>query len=58
MITRNKADQIKVVLDYLTHRMSVMSDADTKRVREILEGGEITLSDVVEWYIDYVLRSV
>lgn len=57
MSNRTKADQIKVVLNYLAHRMSVMSNADTRRVREILEGGEITLSDVVEWYIDYVLRS-
>lgn len=57
MSSRTKADQIKVVLDYLNHRMSVMSDADTRRVRQILEGGDITLSDVVEWYIDYVLRT-
>ena len=53
----DKKEQITTVLDYLNHRMSVMNQSETDKVKKILENDDITLKEVVEWYIDYVWRS-
>ena len=53
----DKKEQITTVLDYLNHRMSVMNQSETDKVKKILEDDDITLKEVVEWYIDYVWRS-
>lgn len=37
--------------------MSVMNQVETDKVKKILEDDDITLKEVVEWYIDYVWRS-
>jgi len=37
--------------------MSVMNQIETDKVKKILEDDDITLKEVVEWYIDYVWRS-
>ena len=37
--------------------MSVMNQSETDKVKKILEDDDITLKEVVEWYIDYVWRS-
>ena len=34
-----------------------MSKNQTEKVKNILEDDDITLQEVVEWYIDYVWRS-
>ena len=54
---KEKEDQIREVLSYLNSRLSVMSKPQTEKVRAIIEGGNVTLKDVVEWYIEAVLRS-
>ena len=51
---RDKKEKITTVLDYLNHRMSVMNQIETDKVKKILEDDDITLKEVVEWYIDYV----
>ena len=50
----DKEEKITTVLDYLKHRMSVMNHVETDKVKKILEDYDITLKEVVEWYIDYV----
>ena len=50
----DKKEKITTVLDYLNHRMSVMNQVETDKVKKILEDDDITLKEVVEWYIDYV----
>lgn len=50
----NKEEKIKTILNYLTRKISVMNNAETKQVREILKDDDISLQEVVEWYIDYV----
>lgn len=52
-----KAQKIRAVLSYLNSKISVMSTAETNKVKEIVDAGDITLKEVVEWYIEYVLRS-
>jgi len=34
-----------------------MSKTQTEKVMKICENDDITLKEVIEWYIDYVLRS-
>ncbi len=34
-----------------------MNQIETDKVKKILEDDDITLKEVVEWYIDYVWRS-
>ena len=34
-----------------------MSQTQTEKVKKILEDADITLQEVVEWYIDYIWRS-
>ena len=53
-ILDNKKEQITTILDYLNQRLSVMNEAETNKVKKILEDDDITLKEVVEWYIDYV----
>jgi hypothetical protein len=53
----NKEEKIKTILNYLNSRMSVMSQTQTEKVKKILEDADISLQEVVEWYIDYVWRS-
>ena len=50
----DKKEKITTVLDYLNHRLSVMNEVETNKVKKILEDDDITLKEVVEWYIDYV----
>lgn len=50
----DKKEQITTILDYLNQRLSVMNEAETNKVKKILEDDDITLKEVVEWYIDYV----
>jgi len=50
----NKEKQIQTILNYLNHRMSVMNQAETDKVKKIVEDDDISLQEVVEWYIDYV----
>ena len=54
---KEKEDQIREVLVYLNSRLSVMNKPQTENVRAIIEGGNVTLRDVVEWYIEAVWRS-
>ena len=49
--------KIGIILSYLNHKMSVMNESETNKVKKILEDDDITLKEVVEWYIDYVWRS-
>ena len=53
----NKEEKIKTILNYLNSRMSAMSKPETEKVKKILEDDDITLQEVVEWYIDYVWQS-
>jgi len=53
----NKEERIKTILNYLNSRMSAMSKNQTEKVKKILEDDDISLQEVVEWYIDYVWRS-
>lgn len=55
---KDREDKIRTILTYLTSRMSVMSNPATKEVRDILQNDDITLAEVVEWYIDYVIRTI
>ena len=50
----DKKEQITTVLDYLNQTLSVMNEAETNKVKKILEDDDITLKEVVEWYINYV----
>ena len=50
----NKEEKIKTILNYLNSRMSAMSKPETEKVKKILEDDDISLQEVVEWYIDYV----
>lgn len=50
----DKEKKIGVILSYLNHKMSVMNQIETDKVKKILEDDDITLKEVVEWYIDYV----
>jgi len=50
----DKKEKITTILDYLNHRMSVANQVETDKVKKILEDDDITLKEVVEWYIDYV----
>ena len=54
---KDREDKIRTILSYLKNKMSVMNDPETKKVRNILQNDDITLQEVVEWYIDYVWRS-
>ena len=54
---KEREDKIRTILTYLKNRMSVMNDPETKKVRNILQNDDITLQEVVEWYIEYVWRS-
>ena len=53
----DKDEKIAAVLAYLNNKIKVMSGAETETVRAIAAAGDITLHDVVEWYIAYVNRS-
>ncbi len=50
----DKKEQITTVLNYLSHKMSVMDKEETDKVKKILEDDDITLTDVVYFYMDYV----
>ena len=50
----DKDKKIGVILSYLNHKMSVTNQFETDKVKKILEDDDITLKEVVEWYIDYV----
>jgi DNA replication protein DnaD len=50
----NKEEKIKKILNYLNSRMSAMSKPETEKIKKIVEDDDITLQEVVEWYIDYV----
>jgi len=50
----DKQEQITTVLNYLGHKMSVMDKEKTDKVKKILEDDDITLTDVVYFYMDYV----
>ena len=54
---KDREDKIRTILSYLKNSMSVMNDPETKKVRNILQNDDITLQEVVEWYIEYVWRS-
>lgn len=54
---KDREDKIRTILTYLKNKMSVMNDPETKKVRNILQNDDITLQEVVEWYIEYVWRS-
>ena len=51
----DKNKKIQKVLVYLNNKISVMNEPETEVIKEILEDDDITLKEVVEWYIDYVL---
>jgi hypothetical protein len=57
MMDKDREDKIRTILSYLKNKMSVMNDPETKKVRNILQNDDITLQEVVEWYIEYVWRS-
>ena len=50
----NKDKKIRKVLVYLNNKISVVNQFETEEVKKILEDDDITLKEVVEWYIDYV----
>jgi DNA replication protein DnaD len=50
----NKEEKIRTILNYLNSRMSAMSKPETEKIKKIVEDDDITLQEVVEWYIDYV----
>ena len=54
---KDREDKIRTILSYLKNKMSVMNDPETKKVRNILQNDDISLQEVVEWYIEYVWRS-
>ena len=51
----DKERKIRKVLVYLNNKISVVNQFETEEIKEILEDDDITLKEVVEWYIDYVL---
>ena len=51
----DKDKKIRKVLVYLNNKISVVNQSETEEVKEILEDDDITLKEVVEWYIDYVV---
>ena len=57
MMDKDREDKIRTILSYLKNKMSVMNDPETKKVRNIIQNDDITLQEVVEWYIEYVWRS-
>ena len=57
MMNKDREDKIRTILNYLKNKMNVMNDPETKKVRNILQNDDITLQEVVEWYIEYVWRS-
>ena len=50
----DKDKKIGVILSYLNHKMSVMNQTETDKVKKIVEDDDITLKELIEWYIDYV----
>lgn len=56
-MNKDREDKIRTILNYLKNKMNVMNDPETKKVRNILQNDDITLQEVVEWYIEYVWRS-
>ena len=50
----DKDKKIGTILSYFNHKMSVMNQIETDKVKKILEDDDITLKEVIEWYIDYV----
>lgn len=54
---KDREDKIRTILSYLKNKMSVINDPETKKVRNILQNDDISLQEVVEWYIEYVWRS-
>ena len=56
-MNKDREDKIRTILSYLKNKMSVMNDPETKKVRNIIQNDDITLQEVVEWYIEYVWRS-
>ena len=54
---KDREDKIRTILTYLKNKMSVMNNPETKKVRNIIQNDDITLQEVVEWYIEYVWRS-
>jgi hypothetical protein len=54
-MNQDRKRKIKKVLIYLNNKISVVNQFETDEVKKILEDDDITLKEVVEWYIDYVL---
>jgi hypothetical protein len=54
---KDREEKIRTILSYLKNKMSVMNDPETKKIRNIIQNDDITLQEVVEWYIEYVWRS-
>jgi|TARA_R110000868_G_scaffold168229_3_gene402870 hypothetical protein len=50
----DKDKKIGTILSYLNHKMSVMNQIETDKVKKIVEDDDITLKELIEWYIDYV----
>ena len=50
----DKVEQITTILNYLNHKMSVMNKEETDKVKKILQDDDITLAEVVGFYMDYV----
>ena len=50
----DKDKKIGTIISYLNHKMSVMNQSETDKVKKILEDDDIALKEVIEWYIDYV----
>tara|TARA_B100000073_G_scaffold197030_1_gene163172 strand:+ start:999 stop:1199 length:201 start_codon:yes stop_codon:yes gene_type:complete len=55
IMNQDRKRKIKKVLIYLNNKISVVNAFETSEVKKILEDDDITLKEVVEWYIDYVL---
>ena len=53
-MNQDRKRKIKKVLIYLNNKISVVNEFETSEVKKILEDDDITLKEVVEWYIDYV----
>ena len=50
----DKIEQITTILNYLNHKMNVMNKEETDKVKKILQDDDITLAEVVGFYMDYV----
>jgi hypothetical protein len=50
----DKIEQITTILNYLNHKMRVMDKKETDKVKKILQDDDITLTDVVYFYMDFV----